>query len=187
MSQVDRKQPYVLFKKAQKATALGLLLLLCISKTIGAKLRECCMCLRPISSRGQRRNIIAVLKTWWFLQCCNLWQLPSWQKTNDCNLKRQEGEVKWKTEKHCFDISRCIGQNSYLTIHPADAYGLKYGYEQQTHPAGSIRIKQLEDVHPSLTRQDKCQFPVKAPTCQTQLNKIKYKVNDECMIMARPQ
>lgn len=59
MSQVDRKQPYVLFKKAQKATALGLLLLLCISKTIGAKLRECCMCLRPISSRGQRRNIIA--------------------------------------------------------------------------------------------------------------------------------
>lgn len=59
LSQVDRKQPYVLFKKAQKATALGLLLLLCISKKIGAKLRECCMCLRPISSRGQRRNIIA--------------------------------------------------------------------------------------------------------------------------------
>lgn len=88
-----------------------------------------------------------------------------------------------KNWKHCFDISRCIGQNSYLTIHPADAYGLKYGYEQQTHPAGSIRIKQLEDVHPSLTRQDKCQFPVKVPTCQTQLNKIKYKVNDECMIM----
>lgn len=47
-----------------------------------------------------------------------------------------------------------------LTIHPADTYGLKYGHKEQTHPAGSVRVKQLEDVHPSLRGRDRCQFSV---------------------------
>lgn len=53
-------------------------------------------------------------------------------------------------------------QNCCLTIHPANTDGLKYGYKQQTHPAGSIWVKQLEDVHPSLIEWDRCQFSFKA-------------------------
>lgn len=45
-----------------------------------------------------------------------------------------------------------------LTVNPADANGLEYGHEQQTHPAGGVRVKELEDVHPPLIGRDRCQF-----------------------------
>lgn len=44
-----------------------------------------------------------------------------------------------------------------LTVHPADANGLEYGHEQQTHPAGGVRVEELEDVHPPLVGGDRCQ------------------------------
>lgn len=53
---------------------------------------------------------------------------------------------------------------SYLTIHPADTYGLKYGDKQQAHPAGSVRVKQLKDVHPPLIGRDRCQLSATAGT-----------------------
>lgn len=62
--------------------------------------------------------------------------------------------------KHILEVLQLY----YLTVHPADANGLKYGHKQQTHPAGSVRVKQLEDVHPSLIGRDRCQFPVTAST-----------------------
>lgn len=114
------------------------------------------MCLSLFSSRGQRRNMTAAKEgmstTRWFsvLKCMAAFQM----------IKAELRELGWGIEKaYFFEIS--IGWDFYLTVHPADTYRLKYGYKQQTHPAGSVRVKQLEDVHPSLMGWDRCQFSVK--------------------------
>lgn len=38
-----------------------------------------------------------------------------------------------------------------LTINPSDAHSLKNGHKEQTHPAGRIVVKELEDVHAPLS------------------------------------
>lgn len=39
-----------------------------------------------------------------------------------------------------------------LTIDPGDAESLKDGHKEQAHATGSIVIKELEDIHPTLGR-----------------------------------
>lgn len=40
-----------------------------------------------------------------------------------------------------------------LTVDPSDADGLKDGHKQQTHPAGGVRVEQLEHIHSTLTEE----------------------------------
>lgn len=40
-----------------------------------------------------------------------------------------------------------------LTIDPCNAHSLKDGHEKETHAAGCIVIKQLEDIHAPLQRE----------------------------------
>lgn len=54
--------------------------------------------------------------------------------------------------------SVCVDAEWSLTVNPADTNRLEYGHEQQTHPAGGVRVKELEDVHPPLIGRDRCQF-----------------------------
>lgn len=89
-----------------------------------------------------------------FLQRWNVWQVfTSWSVISD-----DKGE---ELNAFFFELSSYILAGQwYLTVHPADADGLKYGHKQQTHPTGSIWVEQLEDIHPSLIGQDKCYFSV---------------------------
>lgn len=44
-----------------------------------------------------------------------------------------------------------INVKDVFTIDPANADRLKDGHKKQTHPAGSVGIKQLEHIHATLT------------------------------------
>lgn len=48
-----------------------------------------------------------------------------------------------------------------FTVDPADADGLKDGHKKQTHPTGSIGIKQLEHIHSTLTMQENRTLEIK--------------------------
>lgn len=105
---------------------------------------EGCVYMSLFTSRGQRRNIIAGERcehviTLFVLNC-------------------KAASLRWKEWNANSSSHSCVAQDQYLTVDPADTNGLKYGHKQQTHPAGSVRVKELEDVHPSLIGRDRCQF-----------------------------
>lgn len=44
----------------------------------------------------------------------------------------------------------CWWARPLLTIHPADADTLEDGHKEKAHPAGSVGVEELEDVHTAL-------------------------------------
>lgn len=145
------------------------------------------MCLCPFSSRGQTRNIIATRRITWYKVLCNC-QFSQLKCVTVVQLTKTQVVQIWSdiSEKTVNTALRFLlsSWGSYLTVHPADTYGLKYGHEQQTHPAGSVRVEQLEDVHPSLIGQDRCQFSVAATTWASDSGGyMKYEIHQEWLIM----
>lgn len=114
-----------------------------------------------LQQRAEKKYYCRVLKTWWLLQCCNLWQLPSWQKTNATTQnKRGKWSEKLKTLLWYFKVyrskllsyhtpSRCIWTQIWLRTADTSRW-------QHTHQTAGRRTSL-----PDKTRQvsGSCQSP----------------------------